>query len=138
MMRHCENNRIGWSQCIQGCQVKVILLEKQVVVCCRIVQLNRDPEILKLTHDIDNPRIANVGYVLLECDPEHSDKGLTVPRASHNIPRDSVRHIDAHSVIHSAPGMNDMRMIADFLRFVGDVERIDADAMSANQTRTET
>ena len=47
------------------------------------------------------------------------------------------RNISAHVVVDAPAGQDDLRVIADRLRLVGQVVRIDADAVAADQARPE-
>ena len=55
----------------------------------------------------------------------------------HDRAGDAVGDIDAHAVVDAPARMDDVRVVADFLGLVGDVERIDADAVAADQARLE-
>ena len=46
-------------------------------------------------------------------------------------------HIGAHAVVDSPPGEDHLGVVAEFLRLVGEIVGIDADAMPADQAGTE-
>ena len=47
------------------------------------------------------------------------------------------RHVTAHVVVQATTGQNDFRMVADALRFMGEVIGVYTDTVTANQARTE-
>ena len=47
-----------------------------------------------------------------------------------------IGHIDPHVIIQTPPGKDDLRVIADFLCFIGQIVGIDADTVAADKSRT--
>jgi hypothetical protein len=81
---------------------------------------------------------ADLGAVFLEGDPEHEDAGTLhpVPLVDHEL-HDPAGDEDPHVVVDAPPGEYHLGMVADLLRLVSEVVRIDADAVGADETGPE-
>lgn len=103
-----------------------------------IVDVDTATEFLKLADDVDGAGIAQVGAVFLECDPKQQHTGAFDPEALADHALDNtLGDMRSHVVVEPTAGQNDLGMIADLLGFLCEVVRIDADAMTADQTGLE-
>ena len=82
---------------------------------------------------VDHLGIADVGHVRLEGEPEHQDRACAGAAALVDRVGDPL----AHAVIGRPPGEDHARQIAEALRAVAEIIRIDADAVAADQARAE-
>lgn len=70
----------------------------------------------------------------LERQAEHEDIGIRNLDASLGHQFDhALRHVRAHAVVYAPPGKDDLGMVAELLRFVREIVRIHADAMTADE-----
>jgi hypothetical protein len=92
----------------------------------------------ELTNHVDDPGVAHVGTVLLEREPEHQHTRVAdVDAAADHELRHLLRDIDAHVVVDAPAREDHFRVVADRLRLVGEVVRIDTDAVAADEPRAE-
>ena len=77
------------------------------------------------------------GTFSLKVTPSTVTMRLAVTGAPHDRAGHAVGDIDAHAVVDAPARMDDVRVVAHFLGLVGDVERIDADAVAAHQAGLE-
>ena len=76
--------------------------------------------------------LRDIGHVLLEGDAEDGDQAIGAiaqREAAHAFARDPL----AHAVVDATARQHDLRMIAGLFRAIGQVIRIDADAVAADQ-----
>ena len=104
----------------------------------RIADLHLRPIALEPLNDVHDAGVADIRAVFLKRQPEHQHArppdGEFFLRHQLAQPADD---IGAHAVIGAAPGQNHFRVKAELLRFVRQIIRIHANAMSAHQTRAE-
>ena len=105
----------------------------------RLVHNNRiNPILTKLLHNIDHLCISGIRAVLLKGEAQNSNPGRFYRYIGFNqVLYHIFGHISAHIVIDTAPGQNDLGMITQFLRLVGEIIRIHADTVASNQAREE-
>ena len=78
-------------------------------------------------------RVANVRHVLLERDSEHEDRPVRGLQAVSDLLDDE----GPHRVVGTAAGEDDLRVVADLRRAMGQIVGIDADAVAPDQARRE-
>ncbi len=100
----------------------------------RIGDLNGNAEILQFTHDIDHPGIAGIGHVLLEGHAENRDHSAAALPAQ-QTPDTFAGDPAAHAVVDAAAGQDDFGVIAGLFGAVGQVIRINPDAVAPDQAR---
>src|SRR6478735_4968822 len=98
----------------------------------RVVHVDLGAEGLQLAHHVYHARVAGVGHVFLEREPEHDDVFLVDAEAA----QDHALHgllgdVLAHAVVDLAPREDHLRVVPQRLGLVGEIVRIDADAVSA-------
>ena len=88
--------------------------------------------------DVHHPGIAQVRAVFLERQAEHQHPRMhrVDALAQHQLDH-LVGHVAAHAVVGAATGQDDLRVVAHLCRLVGQVVRIHADAVAADQARPE-
>ncbi len=91
---------------------------------------------LQLAHQVNHFAVADVGAVLFEGDAQHAHFAARRihARAQHHLDG-AVRRVCGHVVIDSAARQNNLRVVAHLLGLVGQVVRIHADAVPADQAR---
>src|SRR5262249_32915655 len=79
-----------------------------------IVRLHRNPESLKLAHDVDHLAVADIGNVLLERQAENRHACLTAALAValHDHSDALASNSSSHRIVHSPAGENDLRMVS--------------------------
>ena len=104
-----------------------------------IVHLHRDPESLKLAHDVDHLPVADIGNVLLEREAKNRHACLAaVPAVALHDHSDALAgYSSPHRIVHSPAGENDLWMVSRPLCSMCQVVRIDADAVTADQAGRE-
>nr|ART37286.1 D639 [uncultured bacterium] len=101
------------------------------------MHVDRHAEIFELAHHIHDAGVAHVGAVFLERDAQHQR-----PRTGHRQPAadqqtcHALGHVATHAVVDAPASQDHFRVVADFLRLVREVIRIDADAVTADQARS--
>jgi len=86
--------------------------------------------------DVHHPGIAQVRAILLERKPQDQHFGLGGGNFALRHQFDHpLRDVAAHAVVDPAAGEDNLRVIPDLLRLVGEVVRIHADAVATDQTR---
>ena len=99
-----------------------------------IVDIDLRVGIAQLVDDVDHARVAHIRAVFLERQAHHQDAGADQVDAFRNHQANDLgSDIKTHVVVDPAAGEDHRRVITDFLRLVGQVIRIDADAMAADQ-----
>ncbi len=89
-------------------------------------------------HDVDHLGVAQVGAVFLEGQAQHQHLGAQHGQALAQHELDGfVGHVGGHAVVQTPAGQDDLGVVADLLCLVGEVVRIDADAVAAHQAGTE-
>jgi hypothetical protein len=80
--------------------------------------------------------VSQVRAVFLEGQPQHQHTCVLGkwPRADINF-TNSLATIGAHAVVEPASGEDDLRVVADLLRLMGQVVGIDADTVATDQAR---
>src|ERR1051325_1105808 len=136
-MRARRHDRVGDGQPFPWSQIDSVL-----VACFRgrrdrVVHINVDTVALQLADHVDYARISQIRYVLLERQSEHVDlRALDLAAAGDHLFYRLLGDVLAHVVVDAPAGEDDLRVIADHFRLVRQVIRIDADAVSADQTGT--
>ena len=103
----------------------------------RIVYQHIDAVFLQFADHVDNPGVPQVRHVFLEREAKDAHTGrIDQPPLPDQQFDAGFRHMLAHAVVDAPPGQNDLRMAAEFLGLEGQVVRIDADAVPADQPRT--
>src|ERR1700760_2916137 len=102
----------------------------------RIGDLHMDAEPPQFPYDVDDPRIADIRHVLLEGDSEDGHR-TALPPAAQQAANAFARDAPAHLVIDPASGKDDLGMVARLLGAIGEIIRVDADAVSAHETGLE-
>ena len=87
----------------------------------------------KPAHDVDHLRVAQVGHVLLEGQAEHEHLlGPAAGASGRDFIGDPGGDVGPHVVIDAPSGQDDLRVVAVRPRDMGEVERIDPDAVAAD------
>ena len=95
-----------------------------------------DAEFPQFHDDIRHAAVAQVGDVFLEGNAEDPDsRALDRPFRSDQQLDQPPRDIAAHAVVDAPSGEDDLRIISDCLGPRGQVVRIDADAVAADEAR---
>src|SRR5208282_4919547 len=103
-----------------------------------IVDLDRVSFGAQAVDEIDDLAVAQIRHVFLECKPKHKDAAAAFATAFAAYgPRDRVCHIAAHAVIDPPASEDHLRVMAEALGEMGKIERIDPDAMPADEARCE-
>jgi len=103
-----------------------------------VVYVGLDVVLAQLLDDVDDAGVAQIRAVLLEGEAhdEHTRAFDGDAALEHGL--DQLRHhVGAHAVVEAAAGEDDLGVVADGLRLVGEVVRIHADAVAADQARAE-
>ena len=109
-----------------------------VTVHVGVEHVHRHVELAQLVDDIDDTGIAQVRAVLLERQAHDQYPGILHMDASLGQALDQlIGHVGAHAVIDTAAGQDDLGMVANLLRLVGQIVGVHADAVPAHQARTE-
>ena len=88
--------------------------------------------------DVHHPGIAQVRAVFLERQAQHQHLGRDrVDALADHQAHGLAGHVGAHAVVGAAPGQDHVRVVAHFLRLVGEVVRVHADAVAADQAGAE-
>jgi hypothetical protein len=67
-VRDCDDDSVGRLQPVESRPREPVFFLQEIPVCSGVVQLNGDAEILEFAHDVDAPRVVDVGNVLFEPD----------------------------------------------------------------------
>ena len=103
-----------------------------------VVHVHFGLEVGQLRDDVDHAGVAQIGAVFLEGQAQNEDtRAYRVDAVARHQAHHLSRHVGAHAVVDATTGEDHFRVVADFLRFVGEVIRIDADAVSAHQSGAE-
>src|SRR5574340_1230398 len=104
----------------------------------RIVHMHVAAEGLQFANDVDHLGIAQVWAVLLESEAEHVDLGaLHLHTVGDHFLHRFLCHVGTHAVVDTAPGEDDLRVVAEHVGLMGEIVRVDADAVAADQARAE-
>jgi hypothetical protein len=104
----------------------------------RVVDVDLRVVASQFAHDVDHLGVAHVGAAFLEGEAQHQDAraddvdGLLQHQLDH-LPGD----VAAHAVVDAPAGEDDFGVVADFLRLVGQVVGIDADAVATDEAGAE-
>ncbi len=134
-MAHREHDGLEGAGGKRVGEAQAIFVQRRILVGNGIVDRHVD-EAFELAHEIGHLGVARVGAILLEGEPHHQDPGVVHfdLGAQHRL--DDVASDEArHAVIDAAAGQDHLGMEADRLRLVGQVVRIDADAVAADEAR---
>src|SRR6476620_8373774 len=86
--------------------------------------------------NVDDTRVAYIGAIFLECEPEHVDIGALDRRTRLDQLLDRLLGDElAHAVVDAPAGENDLRMVPELVSHMRQIVGIDADAMPADQSR---
>ena len=100
----------------------------------RIDQIHIHVERFQFADDVDDLGVADVRHVLLEGqshDQHPGFKGVDVPRQK-ALDR-LLAHVKAHAVVHVTPAVDDLGVVTEFVGLPGEIVRVDADAVAADQ-----
>ena len=101
-----------------------------------ITHLHTQPEVTELAHDVDNPRVAKIRHVLLEGEPEHGHDAVLHGVAAPDEVLDHLRCDECtHAVIDAPACKDDLRVVVERRRLMGEIVRIDANTMTTDQPR---
>ena len=102
-----------------------------------VVHIDREAVPPEPLDDVDDARVAKIGHVLLERQPQHQHARAVPGAVPGEFAGDAVGHIGAHRIVDAAAGENDFRMVTDRRCRMGQVERVHPDAVPADQPRRE-
>src|SRR5262245_4019798 len=137
-MRHGHNNGMGARQCVPWLELETVLMTRFRRVGHRIVNVDVDAVGFQLLNHVDHPRIPDIGTIFLEGESQHVDAGALDLRSAADHVLDGLLGDElAHAVVDAPPGQNHLRVIAEHVGLVGQVVRVDADAVSTDQARPE-
>ena len=134
-MAYGNNQRVHIFYSTHILQLYSIETLRLCAVCGLIHQHRLDAVLAQLFYNIDNLCISGIRAVLLEGKAKDRNlrmlyRDICANQVLHNVFCD----IFAHVVVDAAAGQNDLGMIAHLLCAVGQIIRIDTDAVSAHQT----
>lgn len=103
-----------------------------------IVDLDPGAKGFQFLNDVDYPGVAQVRTVLFEGQAKDEDTAVSDMDTAFEHQLDCLRgDVASHIVVEPSSGENHLRVIADLLGLVGEIVGINADAVSANETRAE-
>ena len=92
----------------------------------------------ELRDEVGDLRVPEVRRVLLEREAHHEDaRGLHVDALRGHQAHDLARDVQRHVVVDAPAREDHLRVVADLLRLVRQVIRVDADAVAADEARPE-
>src|SRR5665811_726481 len=132
IMRDRQHHRIGGLQCLELYQLDAVFAARMGGVGHRIVHLHGDAGRRQFAHDVDDFRIANIRHVFLEGETENGH-ALGPPAAVFNKAQAFARDFLSNRIVDAPAGENDLWIETGFLRAVGQIVRVDANAVAADQ-----
>lgn len=103
-----------------------------------VVDVDGDVVVGQFADDVDDTGITQIRAVFLKGQAHHQYPSAVHMDASLEHGLDQLRHhVGTHAIVETAASQNDLRVIADALRFMRQIVRIDTYAMAANQPRPE-
>src|SRR6266852_6126729 len=133
-----NHHRVGRRQRLPGHEFHPVLVARCLGIGYRVVYKHLDAIAFQLVGHIDDVRVAQVGNVFLEGQPEHDDlrafHGIAV--ADHVLDGLFGNEL-SHIVVDAPPGEDHLRVVAEHLRLVGEVIGVDADAVASDQAGAE-
>ena len=103
-----------------------------------VVNVGGDVVFPQFLEDVDHPGVAQVRAVFLEGEAHDQHAGAVDVDAAPGHRLDQLRDdVGAHAVVEAAAGEDDLGVVADRLRLVREVVRIDTDAVAADQAGPE-
>ena len=133
-----DNQCIHRMRSIDGAKLDAVLVSNLVGIRPRVGNDHLDAPAFQFAHQIGDLAVADVRAVFLEGDALHADRAA---RDVDAVPQHQPDHIAGgvarHVVVDPAPGEDDLRVIADLFRLVGQIVRVNADAMPADHARAE-
>ena len=137
-MSHSKNDGIVFLIRKLSFDADTILVLHLLCVCPWVVDVDVVGVFAKGVIDVHHLGVTDVGTVLLERDAE--DKNLSILHKNtflvHTL-HHLISNIVAHTIIQATSGKHNTRKNAIHLCFLYEIIRVDADAMSAHQTRFE-
>ncbi len=104
----------------------------------RITDIHFSAVALERINDVHHSGVTQVRAVLLEGQAQDQHARLyRVDAFAHHQADHFAGDVAAHPVVGTAASEDHVRVVTDFLRLVGQVIRIDADAVAAHQARAE-
>lgn len=138
LMRHADDDRVV------GAGLRLVDRSEPVFVLGlghvhpRVVHVGLDVVLAEFLDDVDDAGVAQVRAVFLEGEAHDQHARAFDGDAALEHGLDELRHhVGAHAVVEAAAGEDDLGVVADGLRLVGEVVGVHADAVAADQARTE-
>ena len=137
-VRHGQDDRVGRAQRVARDEADAVLHRRRILVGARVVHLDVEAVILELANDVDDARIAHIGDILLEGEPQDRHHRAACADAApdqglHGLPG----NVRTHCVVDAPARKDDFRLVADHRRLVRQVVGVDADAVSADEAGRE-
>ncbi len=133
-----HDDRVGARQVVPAPQLDAVLVHRLGRIGLGVVAADLDAVGPEFVDDVDDLAVAQVGAVLLERQAEHVDtRALDVAAGGDHLLDGLFGDELAHAVVDAAPGQDHLRVITQHLCLVGQVVRVDADAVPAHQAGLE-
>ena len=137
-MGHRRHDRRGARQVVPGGEADAVFVLGLGRFGHRVVHDHVAAVALQFADHVDHLAVAQIGAVFLEGEAQHDDVGaLDVVAALDHLLDGLFGDVLAHAVVDATAGQDDLRVVAQHVGLVGEVVRIDADAVAAHQARTE-
>ena len=138
LVRHADDDRVVGPLLRRIDRGKAIFVLGFRHVHPGVEHVGLDVVVAELLDDVDDAGVPQVGAVLLESEAQHQHAGAFDGDAALEHGLDELRHhVGAHAVVQPPTGEDDLGVVADGLRLVGEVVRVHADAVAADQARAE-
>ena len=135
-MRDREDHRVRRLHGFQRHKLDAVFAFDITLVGKRIMHLHGEPVRTQFVDDVGDLRIARIGNIFFKGHTKNRHRGgagLALEQTAHAFARDAL----ADAVIDLAARQDHLRLIPGLLRTVGQVIRIDPDAVAADQPRSE-
>nr|GEU28556.1 hypothetical protein [Tanacetum cinerariifolium] len=137
-VRHRADQRFGARQFVPAFEPHAVFVHGLVGIRHRIVDVDLQAVRFELVDHVRHLGVAQIGAVFLERQAQHVDPAaLELETGAHHFLDGFFGHELGHAVVNAAPGQDHVRVVAQHFRLVGQVIRIDADAVAAHQAGAE-
>jgi len=137
-VRHGDDGCVVGLWLRAGQQVQAVFALRLGRVNAGVVHVHVHVVAAQRAHDVQHLGVAQVGAVFFEGKAQHEHARTYGVHAALQHELDGlVSHIGAHGVVDAAPGEDDLRVIARFFGFVGEVVWIDSNTVPAHEAGSE-
>ena len=131
-----KNNRVIRTSLRNLYRLNAIHLPGLILIDPGIINIDISTICLKFLHDIDNLSIPHIRAIFLEGKAKNQHLRIHHLNLFPQHQFDNLAdHIQAHVVIDTSAGKDHFRVIAGFLGLMGQIVRIDTDAVASDQAR---